>query len=151
MGRTSIGRSRRQFNHHRKETMKYRRLGNAGVKLSEIGLGGWLTFGKTTGDPTRHGTDNTCRRGTPAVTDRTTGNTTDSSTRRRTNTGLGTLDHHRTHVFDHSVLNCLHAACFIARIGLSGQGRHAAGNSRQQTDKQQQYSTVFHNSNLQLV
>lgn len=25
--------------------MKYRRLGNAGVKLSEIGLGGWLTFG----------------------------------------------------------------------------------------------------------
>lgn len=28
--------------------MKYRRLGNAGIKLSEIGLGGWLTFGKTT-------------------------------------------------------------------------------------------------------
>lgn len=25
--------------------MKYRRLGSAGVKLSEIGLGGWLTFG----------------------------------------------------------------------------------------------------------
>jgi len=25
--------------------MKYRRLGDAGVKLSEIGLGGWLTFG----------------------------------------------------------------------------------------------------------
>jgi aryl-alcohol dehydrogenase-like predicted oxidoreductase len=25
--------------------MKYRRLGKAGVKLSEIGLGGWLTFG----------------------------------------------------------------------------------------------------------
>jgi aryl-alcohol dehydrogenase-like predicted oxidoreductase len=24
--------------------MKYRRLGNAGVKLSEIGMGGWLTF-----------------------------------------------------------------------------------------------------------
>src|ERR1700722_4813165 len=24
--------------------MLYRRLGNAGVKLSEIGLGGWLTF-----------------------------------------------------------------------------------------------------------
>ena len=30
--------------------MKYRRLGTAGVKLSEIGLGGWLTFGKTTGE-----------------------------------------------------------------------------------------------------
>jgi voltage-dependent potassium channel beta subunit len=26
-------------------TMQYRRLGDAGVKLSEIGLGGWLTFG----------------------------------------------------------------------------------------------------------
>ena len=25
--------------------MQYRRLGDAGVKLSEIGLGGWLTFG----------------------------------------------------------------------------------------------------------
>src|SRR5687767_9652831 len=25
--------------------MNYRRLGDAGVKLSEIGLGGWLTFG----------------------------------------------------------------------------------------------------------
>jgi voltage-dependent potassium channel beta subunit len=25
--------------------VKYRRLGNAGMKLSEIGLGGWLTFG----------------------------------------------------------------------------------------------------------
>ena len=25
--------------------MKYRRLGRAGIKLSEIGLGGWLTFG----------------------------------------------------------------------------------------------------------
>ena len=32
--------------------MKYRRLGNAGVKLSEIGLGGWLTFGQTTGENT---------------------------------------------------------------------------------------------------
>ena len=32
--------------------MKYRRLGNAGIKLSEIGLGGWLTFGKTTGEET---------------------------------------------------------------------------------------------------
>jgi voltage-dependent potassium channel beta subunit len=27
--------------------MQYRRLGDAGVKLSEIGLGGWLTFGNT--------------------------------------------------------------------------------------------------------
>jgi aryl-alcohol dehydrogenase-like predicted oxidoreductase len=27
--------------------MQYRRLGEAGVKLSEIGLGGWLTFGNT--------------------------------------------------------------------------------------------------------
>src|SRR5947209_5775759 len=27
--------------------MNYRRLGNAGVKLSEIGLGGWLTFGNS--------------------------------------------------------------------------------------------------------
>ena len=25
--------------------MKYRRLGNAGVKVSEISIGGWLTFG----------------------------------------------------------------------------------------------------------
>ena len=25
--------------------MQYRRLGEAGIKLSEIGLGGWLTFG----------------------------------------------------------------------------------------------------------
>lgn len=25
--------------------MKYRRLGDSGVRLSEIGLGGWLTFG----------------------------------------------------------------------------------------------------------
>ena len=25
--------------------MQYRRLGDAGVKLSEIGFGGWLTFG----------------------------------------------------------------------------------------------------------
>ena len=32
--------------------MKYRRLGNSGIKLSEIGLGGWLTFGKTTGEDT---------------------------------------------------------------------------------------------------
>ena len=26
--------------------MRYRRLGNSGVRLSEIGLGGWLTFGR---------------------------------------------------------------------------------------------------------
>jgi aryl-alcohol dehydrogenase-like predicted oxidoreductase len=25
--------------------MRYRRLGNSGLRLSEIGLGGWLTFG----------------------------------------------------------------------------------------------------------
>ena len=25
--------------------MNYRRLGDSGLKLSEIGLGGWLTFG----------------------------------------------------------------------------------------------------------
>src|SRR4051812_32225945 len=32
--------------HPKGETpMNYRRLGDAGVKLSEIGLGGWLTFG----------------------------------------------------------------------------------------------------------
>lgn len=30
--------------------MKYRRLGTAGVKVSEIGLGGWLTFGHALGD-----------------------------------------------------------------------------------------------------
>ena len=30
--------------------MNYRRLGNAGIKLSEIGLGGWLTFGNVTGE-----------------------------------------------------------------------------------------------------
>jgi aryl-alcohol dehydrogenase-like predicted oxidoreductase len=32
--------------------MKYRRLGNAGVKLSEIGLGGWLTFGHVSNERT---------------------------------------------------------------------------------------------------
>lgn len=30
--------------------MNYRRLGEAGVKVSEIGLGGWLTFGKAMDD-----------------------------------------------------------------------------------------------------
>ena len=25
--------------------MKYRRLGGAGIKVSEVSLGGWLTFG----------------------------------------------------------------------------------------------------------
>src|SRR4051794_19229149 len=29
----------------REAPMNYRRLGDAGMKLSEIGLGGWLTFG----------------------------------------------------------------------------------------------------------
>ena len=34
--------------------MQYRRLGDSGLKLSEIGLGGWLTFGNAlTGDPAR--------------------------------------------------------------------------------------------------
>ncbi|MBT8048993.1 MAG: aldo/keto reductase family protein [Xanthomonadales bacterium] len=32
--------------------MKYRRLGNSGVKLSEIGLGGWLTFGHVSNEKT---------------------------------------------------------------------------------------------------
>ena len=27
--------------------MKYRRLGNSGVKVSEISLGSWLTYGGT--------------------------------------------------------------------------------------------------------
>ena len=30
---------------YRIRSMQYRRLGAAGIKLSEIGLGGWLTFG----------------------------------------------------------------------------------------------------------
>jgi voltage-dependent potassium channel beta subunit len=32
--------------------MKHRRLGKAGIKLSEIGLGGWLTFGHVSGERT---------------------------------------------------------------------------------------------------
>jgi aryl-alcohol dehydrogenase-like predicted oxidoreductase len=32
--------------------MHYRRLGNSGLKISEIGLGGWLTFGHVTGEET---------------------------------------------------------------------------------------------------
>jgi aryl-alcohol dehydrogenase-like predicted oxidoreductase len=32
--------------------MKYRRLGKAGIKLSEIGLGGWLTFGHVSNERT---------------------------------------------------------------------------------------------------
>ena len=30
--------------------MEYRRLGRTGLKLSEIGLGGWLTFGDSVGE-----------------------------------------------------------------------------------------------------
>ncbi|WP_046181386.1 aldo/keto reductase family protein [Domibacillus tundrae] len=30
--------------------MKYRRLGNSGLKISEIGLGSWLTYGETIGN-----------------------------------------------------------------------------------------------------
>ncbi|MEH6996705.1 aldo/keto reductase, partial [Neobacillus drentensis] len=32
--------------------MKYRRLGNSGLKVSEISLGSWLTYGKTVEDNT---------------------------------------------------------------------------------------------------
>ncbi|HEU5138785.1 MAG TPA: aldo/keto reductase family protein [Bacillales bacterium] len=32
--------------------MKYRRLGNSGVKISEVGLGSWLTYGETIGQNT---------------------------------------------------------------------------------------------------
>jgi aryl-alcohol dehydrogenase-like predicted oxidoreductase len=52
---SSIPPSRGQINRKKGENMKYRRLGTAGVKLSEIGLGGWLTFGKTTGEETGRG------------------------------------------------------------------------------------------------
>jgi len=31
--------------------MQYRRLGNAGIKLSAVGLGGWTTFGESIQDP----------------------------------------------------------------------------------------------------
>jgi voltage-dependent potassium channel beta subunit len=34
--------------------MKYRRLGNSGLKISEIGLGSWLTYGKAVTDNTAH-------------------------------------------------------------------------------------------------
>ncbi|PWW31448.1 voltage-dependent potassium channel beta subunit [Cytobacillus oceanisediminis] len=34
--------------------MKYRRLGNSGLKVSEIGLGSWLTYGKAVEDQTAH-------------------------------------------------------------------------------------------------
>ncbi|MEH7128541.1 aldo/keto reductase family protein [Neobacillus drentensis] len=34
--------------------MKYRRLGNSGLKISEIGLGSWLTYGKAVEDNTAH-------------------------------------------------------------------------------------------------
>ena len=50
--------------------MHYRRLGDAGVKLSEIGLGGWLTFGNALEQPSgagRHGP----RRSTSASTSST--------------------------------------------------------------------------------
>ena len=32
--------------------MKYRRLGRTGLKVSEISLGSWLTYGKTVEDDT---------------------------------------------------------------------------------------------------
>jgi voltage-dependent potassium channel beta subunit len=34
--------------------MKYRRLGNSGLKISEIGLGSWLTYGKAVADHTAY-------------------------------------------------------------------------------------------------
>ncbi|TXC86016.1 aldo/keto reductase [Metabacillus litoralis] len=34
--------------------MKYRKLGNSGLKVSEIGLGSWLTYGKAVNDHTAH-------------------------------------------------------------------------------------------------
>lgn len=34
--------------------MKYRRLGNSGLKISEIGLGSWLTYGKTVNNQTAY-------------------------------------------------------------------------------------------------
>src|SRR5690242_12189404 len=38
--------------------MQYRRLGDAGIKLSEIGLGGWITFSNSlTGDAARAAVD----------------------------------------------------------------------------------------------
>ncbi|WP_226665275.1 aldo/keto reductase family protein [Metabacillus litoralis] len=34
--------------------MKYRKLGNSGLKISEIGLGSWLTYGKSVENQTAH-------------------------------------------------------------------------------------------------
>lgn len=34
--------------------MKYRRLGNSGLKISEIGLGSWLTYGKSVNNQTAY-------------------------------------------------------------------------------------------------
>lgn len=34
--------------------MKYRALGKSGLKVSEVSIGGWLTFGKSVGDDTAH-------------------------------------------------------------------------------------------------
>lgn len=31
--------------------MKYRRLGDSGLKVSELSLGGWTTFGESVSDP----------------------------------------------------------------------------------------------------
>lgn len=41
---------RNQLNPAQLYTVKYRRLGNSGVRISEIALGSWLTFGKSLDD-----------------------------------------------------------------------------------------------------